>query len=79
MTGPRTTPPSTCRGSRWRHGHPVILLVKVHIPFIVKVLVNNPCPQVKKENAFEDTMFLIELLKQEKQKENKQKKVSKNL
>jgi len=48
--------------------------VKVHIPFIVKVLVNNPCPQVKKENAFEDTMFLIELLKQEKQKENKQKK-----
>merc|ERR1712012_1164536 len=40
----------------------------------IKVLVNNPCPAVKKENAFEDTMFLIDLLKQAKEKENKQKK-----
>ena len=45
----------------------------------LKVLVNNPCPAVKKENAFEDTMFLIDLLKQAKEKENKQKKVSVNL
>merc|ERR1712098_999575 len=40
----------------------------------IKVLVNNPCPVVKKENAFEDTMFLIDLLKQSEEKENKQKK-----
>ena len=31
---------------------------------------------MKKENAFEDTMFLIDLLKQAKEKEIKQKKVS---
>ena len=36
---------------------------------------NNPCPVVKKENAFEDTMFLIDLLKQSKEKENIKKKV----
>jgi len=40
----------------------------------IKVLVNNPCPVVKKENAFEDTMFLIDLLKQSKEKENIKKK-----
>jgi len=40
----------------------------------IKVLVNNPCPSVKKEDAFEDTLFLIDLLKQSKEKENKQKK-----
>ena len=38
-------------------------------------MVNNPCPSVKKEDAFEDTLFLIDLLKQSKEKENKQKKV----
>ena len=36
---------------------------------------NNPCPVVKKENAFEDTMFLIDLLKQSKEKENIKRKV----
>ena len=41
-----------------------------------QVLVDSPCPDVKKENAFEDTMFLIDLLRQTKEKENKQKKVS---
>merc|ERR1711972_682447 len=40
----------------------------------IKALVNNPCPSVKKEDAFEDTLFLIDVLKQSKEKENKQKK-----
>lgn len=39
-----------------------------------QVLVDAPCPDVKKENAFEDTMFLIDILRQTKEKENKQKK-----
>ena len=42
---------------------------------IIKVLVNNPCPVVKREDAFEDTMFLIDLLKQSREKEIKEKKV----
>ena len=37
-------------------------------------MVDAPCPDVKKENAFEDTMFLIDILRQTKEKENKQKK-----
>ena len=41
----------------------------------IKVLVNNPCPPVKREGAFEDTMFLIDLLKQSREKEIKEKKV----
>merc|ERR1711934_943042 len=40
----------------------------------IKVLVNNPCPPVKREGAFEDTMFLIDLLKQSREKEIKEKK-----
>merc|ERR1712110_248614 len=36
----------------------------------IKVLVDAPCPDVKKENAFEDTMFLIDILRQTKEKEN---------
>lgn len=41
----------------------------------IKVRVNNPSiPQVKKDDAFEDTMFLIDLVRQQKQKENKEKK-----
>ena len=36
---------------------------------------NNPCPVVKREDAFEDTMFLIDLLKQSREKEIKEKKV----
>ena len=36
---------------------------------------NNPCPPVKREGAFEDTMFLIDLLKQSREKEIKEKKV----
>ena len=36
---------------------------------------NNPCPTVKREGAFEDTMFLIDLLKQSREKEIKEKKV----
>ena len=43
--------------------------------FYQKVLVNNPCPPVKREGAFEDTMFLIDLLKQSREKEIKEKKV----
>ena len=35
-----------------------------------------PCPDVKKENAFEDTLFLIDILRQTKAKENKEKKVA---
>ena len=42
----------------------------------VQVLVDAPCPDVKKENAFEDTLFLIDILRQTKAKENKQKKVA---
>ena len=42
---------------------------------IVQVLVDAPCPDVKKENAFEDTLFLIDILRQTKARENKQKKV----
>lgn len=42
---------------------------------IVQVLVDAPCPDVKKENAFEDTLFLIDIFRQTKAKENKQKKV----
>ena len=40
-----------------------------------QVLVDAPCPDVKKENAFEDTLFLIDILRQTRAKENKQKKV----
>ena len=36
---------------------------------------NNPCPPVKREGAFEDTMFLIDLFKQSREKEIKEKKV----
>ena len=35
---------------------------------------DSPCPVVKKENAFEDTMFLIDVLRQTKERENKQRK-----
>ena len=41
----------------------------------LQVLVDSPCPDVKKENAFEDTLFLIDILRQTRAKENKQKKV----
>eukprot|EP00090_Calanus_glacialis_P007650 TRINITY_DN16094_c0_g1_i1.p1 TRINITY_DN16094_c0_g1~~TRINITY_DN16094_c0_g1_i1.p1 ORF type:complete len:116 (-),score=39.10 TRINITY_DN16094_c0_g1_i1:48-395(-) len=40
----------------------------------IKVVVINPVPEVKKGDAFEDTMLLIDMMKQQKQKENKQKK-----
>ena len=43
---------------------------------ICKVVVINPVPEVKKGDAFEDTMLLIDMMKQQKQKENKQKKAS---
>ena len=61
----------TCRESRFE----IERLRHIDEKIFPKVLVNNPCPVVKKENAFEDTMFLIDLLKQAKEKEIKQKKV----
>ena len=36
----------------------------------------NPIPVVKKGDAFEDTMMLIDIMKQKAEKENKRKKVS---
>ena len=42
---------------------------------IFKVLVKNPTPtKVKKDGSFEDTMLLLELMREKKQKENKMKK-----
>merc|ERR1719508_49750 len=43
----------------------------------IKVLVNNPLPEVKMGDAFEDTMLLIDMVKQQTEKNNKVKKVSK--
>ena len=53
------------------------LFLSISWSFYQKVLVNNPCPPVKREGAFEDTMFLIDLLKQSREKEIKEKKVCK--
>ena len=50
-------------------------ILSISVSFYQKVLVNNPCPPVKREGAFEDTMFLIDLLKQSREKEIKEKKV----
>ena len=42
---------------------------------IVQVLVQNPSPtKVEKDGSFEDTMLLLELMREKKQKENKMKK-----
>ena len=38
------------------------------------MVVINPVPEVKKGDAFEDTMMLIDMMKQKAQKENKDKK-----
>merc|ERR1712106_239551 len=41
----------------------------------IKVLVKDPMPQkVQKGDAFEDTMLLLEMIKERKQKENKNQK-----
>ena len=40
-----------------------------------KVVENNPLPAMKKEDAFEDTMLLIDMVKQHVQKNNEDKKV----
>ena len=73
MTGLHITPTFTWLGSRY-----VLLRTEVrggNIQCSVQVLVDAPCPDVKKENAFEDTLFLIDILRQTKAKENKEKKV----
>ena len=42
----------------------------------IKVLVKNPVPQkVQVDSSFEDTMLLLEMMKEKKQKENKKQKV----
>ena len=42
----------------------------------IKVLVKNPAPQkVQVDSSFEDTMLLLEMMKEKKQKENKKQKV----
>merc|ERR1711976_1041249 len=41
----------------------------------IKVLVKNPMPEkVKRDGSFEDTMMLLEMIKEKQQKENKQMK-----
>ena len=73
MTGLHITPTFTWLGSRY------VLRTeerREEIHCSVQVLVDAPCPDVKKENAFEDTLFLIDILRQTKAKENKQKKVA---
>ena len=41
----------------------------------IKVMVKEPMPQkIQKGDAFEDTMLLLETMKEKKQKENKQQK-----
>ena len=37
----------------------------------------NPVPTVKKGDAFEDTMLLIDMMKQQKEMNNQEKKVNK--
>ena len=40
-----------------------------------QVLVKNPMPEkVKRDGSFEDTMMLLEMIKEKQQKENKQMK-----
>ena len=76
MTGLHITQTFTWLGSRY-----VLLSTEVKagdIQCSAQVLVDAPCPDVKKENAFEDTLFLIDIFRQTKAKENKQKKVSNN-
>ena len=42
----------------------------------LKVLVKTPIPEkVKVDSSFEDTMLLLEMIKEKKQKENKKQKV----
>ena len=44
-------------------------------PLLPKVMVKEPMPQkIQKGDAFEDTMLLLEMMKEKKQKENKQLK-----
>ena len=47
--------------------------------FITKVVVNAPAPEAQARNggAFEDTMLLLEIVKEKKQQEMKQLKVLK--
>ena len=40
-----------------------------------KVIVKTPVPEVKKGDAFEDTMLLIEMMKHKKELNNYEKKV----
>lgn len=40
----------------------------------IKVIVKNPVPTVKKGDAFEDTMLLIDMMKQQKEMNNQEKK-----
>eukprot|EP00090_Calanus_glacialis_P016887 TRINITY_DN26430_c0_g1_i1.p1 TRINITY_DN26430_c0_g1~~TRINITY_DN26430_c0_g1_i1.p1 ORF type:complete len:118 (+),score=35.75 TRINITY_DN26430_c0_g1_i1:45-398(+) len=40
----------------------------------IKVIVKNPVPKVKKGDAFEDTMLLIDMMKQQKEMNNQEKK-----
>merc|ERR1712154_280387 len=41
----------------------------------IKVMIKNPMPEkVKRDGSFEDTMMLLEMIKEKQQKENKQMK-----
>ena len=43
--------------------------------YSMQVLVKNPMPEkVKRDGSFEDTMMLLEMIKEKQQKENKQLK-----
>lgn len=45
--------------------------------FVVQVIVNNPVPEEKKQNpdSFEDTLLLLDIIKEKKMNEMKTKKV----
>ena len=48
--------------------------------FVVQVIVNNPVPEEKKQNpdSFEDTLLLLDIIKEKKMNEMKTKKVCYN-
>ena len=39
------------------------------------MIVKNPVPTIEKGDAFEETMLLIDMMKQQKEMNNKEKKV----
>ena len=48
-----------------------------YVILFVQVIVNNPVPEEKKQNpdSFEDTLLLLDIIKEKRMKEMKNKKV----